>query len=269
MSTFENGQLILDRDFKLFQSLFYSRFGLYLSDQKKLLMSGRLGKRIKDLELDGYHAYYELITKDEEEFQVAINRITTNETYFFREPKQFEVLRDQVVPLYRGANLKIWSAACSTGEEPYSIAMVLSHHLGNSGWSILASDINTRVLEAARVGLYSMERIEGIPNAFLKTFCLKGLGEYVGKLMIDRTLKSFLTFQQMNLTQLPSGLGTFQVIFLRNAIIYFDGPTKEKVLRSICDHLVPGGWLFLGHSESLANMNLPLSQVIPSVFRKQ
>jgi len=268
VNSFNKGQLIHDHDFKLFQSLFYTKFGLHLSEQKKLLLSGRLGKRICDLGLDGYRAYYDLIIRNPDEFQVAINKITTNETYFFREPHQFDYLRDHLIPILRDRDLRVWSAACSSGEEPYSIAMMLYHCLGNAGWNILATDINTKVLESARVGMYSMERISGIPDEYLKKFCLKGVGDYDGKLLVDASVREKVSFLQMNLTQLTSKVGMFQIVFLRNAIIYFDHATKERVLQSVCDHLVSGGWLFLGHSESVMGMNLPVRQVIPSIFQK-
>lgn len=260
--------LISSRDFALFQALFYDRFGLYLSEQKKLLLSGRLGKRIRDLDLANYRAYYDRIVADPEEFQVAINCITTNETHFFRESHQFDFLRDEVIPAYMGKQLRVWSAACSTGEEPYSIAMVLFHCMGNAAWKILATDINTSVLETAQVGLYPLERSTGIRSAYLKSYCLKGRDEYEGQFLIGRSIKEKIEFKQLNLTQLPTDLGMFQIIFLRNAIIYFDNATKENVLRSVCDHLIPDGWLFLGHSESLTGMNLPVTQVMPSIFRR-
>lgn len=260
---------VTDGEFRLFQKIFHERFGLNLSDQKKLLLSGRLGRRIEDLGLPNFRAYFERISSDPDEFQVAINRITTNETYFFREGHQFELLRSDVLSEASSGKLKIWSAACSTGEEPYSIAMVMRDVLGDSGWEILATDISTRVLDVARKGLYPMERASGIPVPLLKTFCLRGQGEFDGKLLVGKAIREAVEFRQLNLLQIPQSLGEFDVVFLRNAIIYFDGPTKEQVLKTVCTHLRKGGWLFLGHSESLAGMDLPVSQVKPSIYRRE
>ncbi|NQD36150.1 protein-glutamate O-methyltransferase [Permianibacter sp. IMCC34836] len=261
-----------DADFRLFQKLFYEAIGLHLSAQKKMLVTGRLNKRLGQLGLPSFRAYYDLLAGDTggEEMQQAIDLITTNETFFFRENKHFDILKKDIIPARPpGHTLKVWSAACSTGEEPYSIAMVLHQALGNSGWELQATDISTRVLQKARRGLYPMDRIDGIPPELLKTYCLRGRGEYEGMLLIDKALRDKVQFAQLNLMSIPADMRGFDLVFLRNVIIYFDNETKQRVLNTICDRLRPGGWLFLGHSESLAGMNVPLVAVSPSVYRRR
>jgi chemotaxis protein methyltransferase CheR len=267
----ENMHPVNDAEFALFQRLFYDRIGLHLSEHKKQLLSGRLGKRLSQLGLLNFRAYFELISSPNEqaELQTAIGLITTHETSFFREAHHFQILREQIAA--DGASsrgLRVWSAACSTGEEPWSIAMTLHQTLGDGAdWEIVASDISAQELEKAASGLYPMERAKGIPPEYLKACCLKGTGKFEGKFLIDRALKEHVRFRQVNLMEVPSALGIFDVAFLRNVIIYFDAPTKVRVIKSVCERLRPDGWLMLGHSESLAGMDLPLRQVKPSVFR--
>ncbi len=263
--------MVTDADFRLFQKLFDEAIGLHLSSHKKLLLSGRLGKRVTKLGLAGFRQYYELLSsgKDPEEFQRAIDLITTHETFFFREAHHFDLLRDQIAPNREpGRPLKVWSGASSTGEEPWSIAMVLHDVLGETGWELVASDVSQDVLARAARGLYKMERIGGIPPAYLKAYCLKGMNEYEGMLLIQKFLREKVKFRPVNLLEIPSDLSGLDVVFLRNVIIYFDAPTKERILQAVCQRLRPDGWLLLGHSESLAGMDLPLRQIRPSVFRR-
>lgn len=271
-SDLERPLRLTDGEFRLFQKLFDEAIGLCLSEHKKLLLSGRLGKRLLKLDLPSFRAYHDYLAsgKDPGELQTAIDLITTHETFFFRESHHFEVLKHSIIPEHApGRPLRAWSAACSSGEEPYSVAMVLYDVLGPAGWELLASDISQTSLAKAAQGLYSMERIDGIPQEYLKAYCLRGKGEFQGKLLVDRRLRERIRFQQINLTSLPPDLGKFDVVLLRNVIIYFDAATKFKVLEAICDHLHPGGWLLLGHSESIAGFELPLEQIKPAVFRRR
>lgn len=260
-----------DQEFALFQRFFFEQIGISLSDQKKVLLISRFTRRLNDLGLESFHAYFDIISAPEnrEERQHAVDLITTNETYFFREDQHFNLLRDTISREHTGHHtLRVWSAACSTGEEPYSIAMTLHNAMGPEGWEISASDISTRVLASAQRGLYPMERVRGMPPAFLKQYCLRGHGEYEGYLLIDKQLRDKVKFQQLNLMALPSEMRNFDVVFLRNVIIYFDAPTKLKVLRAIAHTLRPNGWLLLGHSESLHGLDLPLRLVAPAVYQK-
>lgn len=266
-----SGHIVSDADFRLFQKLFDEAIGLNLTSHKKLLLSGRLGKRVAKLGLSGFHAYYQHLAggKDPDEFQLAVDLITTHETFFFRESHHFQLLREKIAPeAPPGRELRVWSAACSTGEEAWSIAMVLRHVLGITGWSLVASDVSRSVVTRAARGLYKMDRIAGIPQEYLKAYCLKGQREYEGMLLVEKSLRELVEFRLVNLLEIPSDLQDLDVVFLRNVIIYFDAPTKERVLRSVCQRIRPDGWLLLGHSESLAGMELPLRQIRPSVYRR-
>lgn len=267
---FETAPPLEEREFRLFQQLFYQHIGLNLSDQKRMLVRGRLGKRLVELALGNFADYYRLITQSgqERERQHAIDLITTNETFFFREKKHFDLLAETIAPVARVQPLRVWSAACSSGEEPYSIAMVLHAALGDQRWQLLASDISERMLTAARRGLYKTDRLGGIPNAWLKRYCLRGTGPYEGYMLVDRILRERVEFLPINLMQIPVDMQGFDVIFLRNVIIYFDAETKAKVVREMFTRLRPGGWLFLGHSESLAGIKVSAQQIGPSIYRR-
>lgn len=261
-----------DRDFALFQALLHRTTGINLSTNKKALVCGRLAKRLKHHGLDSFHEYYDLITshQDRGELQIAIDLLTTNETYFFREPKHFDYLRHEILPSRQaGQSFRVWSAACSSGEEPYSIAMLLSDTLQQAPWEIVASDISTRILNRARSAHYAMERADHIPEPFLRKFCLKGIGSQEGTFLIDRSLRSKIQFLQVNLNaQLPGSLGEFDVIFLRNVMIYFNQDTKRQLVQRLSSLLKPGGHLLIGHSESLNGICENLIATAPSVYRK-
>jgi chemotaxis protein methyltransferase CheR len=263
---------VSDAEFQRFRALFADRIGLHLSDHKRLLLTGRLSKRVHALGLKSFDAYYRHLRdgKDPAEFETAVGLITTHETYFFREPHHFELLAGRILQERSpGRTLKVWCGAASTGEEPWSIAMVLHDKLGTAGWNLMASDVSRDVLQKASRALYSTDRISGIPPHYLKTYCLKGTGDYAGKLLVDRVLRERVEFRAVNLMEIPPDISDLDVVFLRNVIIYFDAPTKLRVLSEICSRIRPGGWLLLGHSESLAGMDLPVEQIRPSVFRKE
>lgn len=271
---FDSSPTISDQDFQLFQRFFAEHIGLCLSPAKKAMLVGRLNKRLIALGLHSFHAYYERIAKEEEaeERQCAIDLITTNETYFFREPKHFDWLRHQVSNVWQSPlPLRVWSAACATGEEPYSLAMVLDEELGEGGFELLASDISKRALSTARRGLYSMERaLQHLPPHYLKRYCLRGEGKYQGQLLISAELRNQVTLQQINLLTPPASLKPFDLVFLRNVIIYFDDKVKLQVLSEVTARIKPGGWLVVGHAETLLGMpQLPLDLVAPGTYRKR
>lgn len=262
---------ITDREFSQFQSMIFEVAGISMSASKKPLVSGRLAKRVKHHGLDSYDAYFRMLMQggSEAELQVAIDLLTTNETYFFREPKHFDFMRDKVLPNRRpGKPFRLWSAASSSGEEPYSLAMLLSDVLGEAPWEIVASDLSTRVLEKARSGVYPMERAEDIPKHYLSRFCLKGTGNQEGNFMVSRELRGRVKFMQVNLNESLPKLGEFDVIFLRNVMIYFNNETKRQVVGRMIPLLAPGGHLIVGHSESLNGVTEALKVVAPSVYRK-
>ena len=260
-----------DQEFAQFRDMIYSIAGITMSPAKKQLISSRLAKRLKHHSLSSYGDYFHLISSHhgKAELQIAVDALTTNETHFFREPKHFDFLRQQVIPARKaGRGLRIWSAACSSGEEPYSIAMMLDELLGKEPWEVLASDISTHVLEKARNGLYPAERIPEIPKNYLSRYCLKGVGENDGTMLIEPSLRERVRFMQHNLTETPAKLGEFDVIFLRNVMIYFDQETKRQVVSQLLPLLRPGGYFLVGHSESLNGVTTDVQLVVPAVYRK-
>ena len=262
---------ISDKEFSQFQELIYRLAGIHLSSAKKALVSGRLAKRLTQYRLGSYGDYFKLLTASHhsEELQVAVDLLTTNETYFFREPKHFDFLRVQVLANHKpGNSFRVWSAACSSGEEPYSISMVLADHLGGSHWEVVASDISTRVLEKARAGHYPMDRTEGISREHLSRYCLKGVGAQEHTLLVDKALRDRVNFLQVNLNQPLPSLGVFDVIFLRNVMIYFDQETKRQIVQRMMPLLKPGGHFLVGHSESLNGVADALHPLAPSIYRK-
>ena len=262
---------ISDREFGQFQNLIYKIAGISLSPAKKPLVSGRLAKRLRARQLANYGDYFKLLDNGHEpdEIQMAVDLLTTNETYFFREPKHFDFLRQNILAHHKkGQHFRVWSAASSSGQEPYTIAMVLADYLGEQPWEVVASDISTRVLEHARTGHYSMEQAKHIPKNYLDKFCLKGVGSQEGTFMIDQSLRGRVNFMQINLNSALPRLGTFDLVFLRNVMIYFDEETKRQVVRRIMGQLKSGGHLIIGHSENLNGIVDELKQLMPSVYFK-
>lgn len=264
---------LTDGEFVRFQRFIHEAAGISLSPAKKPLVSGRLAKRLHLLQCDSYGAYLQLIASGTapEERQIAIDLLTTNETYFFREARHFEHLRTVLRERAPGGTpFRVWSAACATGEEPYSIAMVLADLLPAQGWEVLASDISARVLETARKGHYPMTRASHVPPDYLRRFCLKGIDAEDGTLLVSRALRECVDFAQINLNaaHLPP-VGKFDVVFLRNVLIYFDLETKRRVVQRVLDCLRSGGYLYIGHAESLHDMGMPLRTLSPAIYRKE
>jgi len=263
--------VLQEKEFAQFRELIYRIAGISMSPAKKPLVTSRLAKRLKHHGLASYGDYFQMITaaNGSAELQIAVDLLTTNETHFFREPKHFDFLRRHIVSARQpGKTLRIWSAACSSGEEPYSIAMLLDESLGNAPWEIVASDLSTRVLEKARTGVYPMERLPEIPKPYLSRYCLKGTGSQEGTLLIERKLRERVQFLHHNLTETPPKLGEFDAIFLRNVMIYFDLDTKRQVVSSLLSLLRPGGHFLVGHSETLNGIAEGLRLVQPAVYIK-
>jgi chemotaxis protein methyltransferase CheR len=260
-----------DSEFQLFQQYFAKHIGIYLAPAKKPLLLGRFAKRLAALKLNSYAEYYRLLQSPAgaDERETAIDLITTHETYFFREPKHFEFLQQRILPGFAAdSELRVWSAASSTGEEAYTLAMLLDAYRSPQPWSVVGTDISQAVLANARKALFPMARGEGIPSHYLKRYCLKGTGNYRGAFLVERSLRERVQFSLANLTQAQPQLGQFELILLRNVLIYFDLPNKLKILTHVVDRLAPGGWLMLGHSETLQGARLPLEALEPSIYRK-
>ena len=262
---------ISDQEFAHFQRFIFEAAGITLADSKKMLVSSRLGSRVQHHELGSFAQYFRLLNSGESpaEVQIAIDLLTTNETYFFREPRHFEFLEKQLAAMpARQQPLRIWSAAGSTGEEAYSIAMLLEDRFQGRPWEIVASDISTRVLDRARAGHYPMERARHVPRAYLQRFCLKGTGKQQDTLLVDRSLRSKVSFLQINLNDRLPAIGTFDFVFLRNVLIYFNQQTKREVVARALSVVQPGGWLFIGHSENLNGITDAVKPAAPSIYRK-
>lgn len=262
---------LTDREFSQFQRFIYDAAGIFMANGKQALVSGRLAKRLAHYQLSSYSDYLRLLqSRDQaDELQMAVDLLTTNETYFFREPKHFALLRELALDAKaKGRPMRVWSAASSSGEEPYSIAMVLADVMGEAAWDVLGTDISTRVLERARSGHYPLERTSQIPPAYLKRFCLKGQKQEEGTLLIERSLRARVQFQHLNLVQPLPKIGSFDLIFLRNVMIYFNLETKRQVVARLLAQLKPGGHFFIGHSETLNDISDAVVPVAPSIYRK-
>jgi chemotaxis protein methyltransferase CheR len=262
---------ISEREFQAIRVWIRGAAGISLSDQKKALVVGRLASRLRHYGLDSYGGYFELLQGGTrpEELQIAVDLLTTNETHFFREPKHFDFLHDRILPVRpAGRMFRVWSAASSSGEEPYSIAMALAESLGEAPWEVVASDLSSRVLARAQTGHYAMTRAKTIPRSYLSKYCLKGVGAQEGTFLVDPRLRSRVQFLQVNLVGALPQLREFDVIFLRNVMIYFDAQTKREVVSRMLPHLARGGHIVVGHSESLNGLSDALASVQPSIYRK-
>lgn len=256
-------------EFHLFQRLVLERLGIRLSDGKQALVAGRLQSRLRLLGLRSYKEYLDHVRDPAhaEELQHALDRLTTNETSFFREADHFQILKEYVQSLRPlPVPFRAWSGAASSGEEAYTIAMVLDELIPSGIFEITGTDISTRVLEKARMGVYSMERAAQIPMTYLKRCCEKGTGAAEGTLRIQSRLRSKAQFIHANLTERIPALGPFDVIFLRNVLIYFDPDMKRKVVENVLTRLKPEGLLILGHSESLHGITDKVRMIRTTVY---
>ncbi|WP_428025737.1 CheR family methyltransferase [Arcobacter sp.] len=260
-----------DIEFEKIKSLIYDKSGIFLKAEKKTLIENRLSKHIKTIGCKTFNEYHNYISSNIDEIQIMIDLITTNETYFFREIEHFKFFEKEIIPKQK-SHLRVWSAASSIGAEAYSLAMILesSNEIKKYGYSVVGTDINTEVLKRAENGLYPMKFSEKIPRQYLREYCLEGFGKYEGSFMINDTLKSKTQFRQVNLIEpIPSFIEPFDIVFLRNVLIYFDMPMKQKIIKNIIPKIKKGGYLFIGHSESLNNISNALKQVRPTVYIKE
>jgi chemotaxis protein methyltransferase CheR len=266
-----------EHDFQGICRLVRNSCGIHLGADKRSLIEARLTRRVRARNLDSFHAYckYLFRSADEEELTSFINCITTNKTDFFREPRHFELLTRIAIPGLKHLRrpFLLWSAACSSGEEPYTIAMVLSEyqqtHPGFS-FRIFASDISTDALEQAVRAIYTTEVIEPVPMHLRRKYLLKSRDRHRGHVRITPELRSLVSFERLNFIDDDYGLDEkAHVIFCRNALIYFDRPTQKKIVGKLLHHLVPGGYLFIGHSENLNAMKLPLERTAPAMYQKR
>lgn len=260
--------MLSQQRFEAVTNLFFSVSGIRLAEHKRPLVVSRLQKLAQEKGCASLDQYIDQLIEKSDPLEVVkvVDKLTTNETYFFREPQHFDFLTQLVTSGRRPSDFRVWSAASSSGEEAYSIAMLLGDKIGPSGWEIVGTDLSTQMVEACRRALYTLERARNVPQPYLKKWCLKGEGQYDGYLLIDKPLRSRVRFQGANLTQDLPDIGLFDVIFLRNVLIYFDNPGKEDIVNRVIKKLKPGGYLFTGHAESLANLNVPLKAIAPAVY---
>lgn len=261
-------------EFQQFQTLAHRQFGLELKPGKEHLVSVRLSKELLELHLTSFQAYYNHILQDKNGDALAgmIDALTTNHTSFFREPAHFDFLRQIVIPKLRHRNrISIWSAACSSGEEPYSIAFCLHDELGMNAMSkvsILASDISTRALAKAQKAVYPATRLAEVPASQLRHYLRRGEREWEDWYLVKQEFRAAVTFRRLNLVQALSGLPEFPLIFCRNVMIYFDKATQQKLIERLTACLEPGGYLLVGHSESLNGIDHKLRHVQSSVYQR-
>jgi chemotaxis protein methyltransferase CheR len=270
--------LISDREFSLFQRFMYETVGIMLTPVKKVLVAARLNKRLRYYHLKSYSEYFDFAVNgaNPNELQMMIDLLTTNETYFFREPEHFDILKNQILTKWKGQSpFRAWSAACSSGEEPYSIAMVLMDFFGEQiEWEVFGSDISRRVLSVAEDAHYTLLEGKSPPKYYLTKYCLKGVRSQEGTFLIDKKIRNHVKFEQINLNTPFPNLGLFDVIFLRNVLIYFDVETKRRLVHRLLPTLKSGGHCFFGHAESLVGImddyiHNQLNPVAPTVYCKR
>lgn len=265
-------------EFRLFQALVLRESGIHLGEKNRSMVVSRLWKRLHALELKSFSSYYRRVKADPQELVLMLDCICTNETHFFREPAAFECLQSRVFPQWsaeanagvRDRTLRVWSAACSTGEECYSLAMLLLTYFPSSaGWNIeiLGTDLSTKVLAQAKTGKWDAGRLSSVPLEYQRRFLLQGFGPEKGKIKVADEVRRVVRFQRVNLTQEPFAVtGPFDLIFCRNVLIYFQWETKIKVVDSLGKYLSRSGYLFLGHAESLHSVAERLQFVAPRVL---
>jgi chemotaxis protein methyltransferase CheR len=264
---------ITEKEFKEIRDLLYDKTGIYLPDPKKYLVVHRLMKRLMALQMDSFKQYVAFLKESGNvEIQHMIDNLTTNETFFFREEKHFKFLKEIIKSDFAAnSHVRIWSAACSSGEEVYSAGMILGESFNHSNWEIIGSDISDVVLKKARKGAYVIERSSHIPKQYLIKYCLKGTNSKEGEFIINNNLRKNIRFLKINLNEQIPDIGLFEIIFLRNTLIYFDMETKRKVIQNVLPLLKNNGYLIVSHTENLVGITneLELQKERTSIYRKK
>ena len=270
-------------EFRRLRQAVYDEAGIYLPDAKLLLVESRLSRRLRELRLRNYEDYCTLVIdhRDAAERVHMLDAITTNETHFFREAKHFDLLRDSVFPEWRAQGdhgerprrVRAWSAACSTGEEPYTLGMCLLDAFPSSaGWTldVLGSDLSTRVLERAESATWPIDKVQEIPEVYRKRYMLRGIDSCYGQMRCSPELRALVRFARINLNSPPYPVaGALDLVFCRNVLIYFDATSRERVIDALIDCLSPDGLLVVGHSESLHRLTPRVSPLAPGVYRRK
>ncbi|HBF87316.1 MAG TPA: chemotaxis protein CheR [Bacteroidales bacterium] len=265
--------------FDKFSKFIKDELGIKMPLEKKIMLESRLQKRLKALNFDSFDEYYNYVFSNngkETELIHMMDIVTTNKTDFFREPAHFEFMQEYAIPefsnKYGNRPMKIWSAGCSSGEEPYTIAMVLNEAVERNqlyDFQILGTDISVGILQKAFDATYQFSRVEPIPNTLLKKYFLKHKDPNNKIVRVIPQIRKKTTYQRLNFMDNTYNIQeTFDIVFCRNVLIYFDRETQEKVINRLCTKLKTGGYFFLGHSESLSGFDVPLQNIKPTVFRK-
>ena len=270
------GPVLGDAEFEFIRHVVGENAGIVLGPNKRQLVQGRLARRLRELRFLSYQEYCEhLRSSGPEELVGLINALTTNVTAFFRENHHFEALAEYMLPeaMRRNAGsrrIRIWSAGCSTGEEPYCAAMTAAGVVPPIGWDckILATDIDSNVIAFGQRGVYPLDRVASLPTERLRSCFQKGTGAEVGNVIVKAQLRAAVTFRVLNLLQPWPMHGPFDVIFCRNVMIYFDQATRERLVNRFAGILAPGGYLCIGHAESLHNVDTPLRAVGKTIYRR-
>ncbi len=271
-----------DKVFEKLSDFIYTGYGIKMQPVKRVMLQSRLQKRLRDLNIHSFEEYCDYVfSKEGEALELVhmVDVVTTNKTDFFREPSHFEFLKTTVFPEFIEKNkkkpnnlLKIWSAGCSSGEEAYTLAIVLSEYLEKNkkfDFSIFGTDISTRILQKAFDAIYSEERIAAIPLELKRKYFLRSKDRTKPTVRVVPELRRKTTYQRLNFMDDSYSVNEdFDIIFCRNVLIYFDRPTQQDVINKLCKYLKTGGYFFLGHSESISGMDVPLVQLKPTVFMK-
>ena len=271
--------MLKDAEFRKLSQFIYDGYGIKLSDSKKSMLEGRLQKRLHQNQLNSFKRYFDFLTSPKGKMEVIhmVDCVSTNKTDFFREPAHFEFLADEILPQFSKSygsskSLTIWSSACSSGEEVYTTAIVMEEFIRNGGatnYSILGTDISYEILKNAINGVYPEKSIEKIPQSIKKEYFLKSKNKELNLVRVIPKLRNKTSFSRLNLMQGCYGeQSKYDIIFCRNVLIYFDRRTQEEVVRKQCYTLKKGGYFFLGHTESINGMDLPLKQIVPTVYQK-
>lgn len=279
-SSFQH-KILSDAEFKKIASFIEKNVGIKMPPEKKLMMQSRLNSRLKVLGLNSFKEYIDYVFSgkdtNDHELIMLIDTMTTNLTEFFREPQHFDYMRTNVLPEYSKqgrTSIKLWSAGCSTGQEPYTLSIVMSEFIRQNagmlrGYSVLATDVSTKVLDTASAAVYDLQAVANIPKDIKQRYFLKSKNEINPQVRLKQDIRNHVDFMRLNFMDDDFGFrDTMQIIFCRNVLIYFDKPTQERVIQKFMNYLEPNGYLFLGHSETIFGMNLPLKTVAPTVFQR-
>lgn len=266
-----------EKEFEKLSAFIFSNYGIKMPLAKKIMLQSRLQKRLRHLGIESFERYIEYVfsEKGAEEIIHMMDVVSTNKTDFFREPTHFEFMTDTILPeLFerKQSSIKIWSAGSSSGEEAYTIAMVIEEYMtahSRINYEIYGADISTDMLQKAINGVYKMEKVFNIPETYKKRYLLKSKDPQQKLVRIKPHLRSKVHFFRLNLMDsVYKAPNDFDIVFCRNTLIYFERDTQESVINKLCTHLKPGGYFILGHSESITNMNVPLKNIKPTIFRK-